>query len=356
MAEDDDDAQKTEDATDRKLSKGREKGQVAQSQEVSHWGILLAGTIGLIALGPWMMRGVEKSTVKFIEQAGSIPADFNHLKLLFERLGWDLLLVLSPIMGLLVVAAILVHVFQTGLLFAPEKIMPDLGKISPLKGLKRMVSVRALVEFVKGILKIVVVGAIAFGLAFPLLWDVSLLPGKDVIVALDRTYAIAMRLAIGTVSALTLIALMDYGYQKFSFLKEMRMTKQEVKDEHRQSEGDPMVKARIRKLRAERARQRMMAAVPKADVVITNPTHYAVALEYKMNQMQAPKLVAKGMDSLALKIREVAEEHEIPIVENAPLARVLYATVELDEEIPTEHYKAVAEVIGYVMRLKGKLN
>ena len=356
MAEDDDDAQKTEDATDRKLSKGREKGQVAQSQEISHWGILLAGTIGLIALAPWMMRGIEKGTVKFIEQSGNMPADFNHLKLLFERLGWDLLVVLSPIMGLLVVAAILVHVFQTGLLFAPEKIMPDLGKISPLKGLKKMFSVRSLVEFAKGIFKIVIVGAIAFGLAFPLLWDVSLLPGKDVVVALDRIYAIAMRLAVGTVSALTLIALLDYGYQKYSFLKEMRMTKQEVKDEHSQSEGDPMVKARIRKLRAERARQRMMAAVPKADVVITNPTHYAVALEYKMNQMQAPKLVAKGMDSLALKIREVAEENEVPIVENPPLARVLYATVELDAEIPTEHYKAVAEVIGYVMRLKGKIN
>ncbi|MEE9545437.1 MAG: EscU/YscU/HrcU family type III secretion system export apparatus switch protein, partial [Rhodospirillales bacterium] len=144
-------------------------------------------------------------------------------------------------------------------------------------------------------------------------------------------------------------------YQKYKFTKDMKMTKQEVKDEHKAAEGDPQIKARIRRLRIERFQQRMMAAVPEADVVITNPTHYAVALEYKMEEMQAPKLVAKGMDSLALRIRAVAEEHEVPVIENPPLARVLHAAVEVGEEIPSEHYQAVAEIIGYVMRMRGDL-
>ena len=164
-----------------------------------------------------------------------------------------------------------------------------------------------------------------------------------------------MQLVVGTVAVMTVIALLDFAYQKYTFMKEQKMTKQEVKDEHKQSEGDPQVKARIRQLRAQRARQRMMAEVPDADVVVTNPSHYAVALKYNMEEMPAPKLVAKGMDFVAFRIREVAEENDIPIIENPPLARALYAPVELDEEIPPEHYKAVAEVIGYVMRLRGEL-
>ena len=165
----------------------------------------------------------------------------------------------------------------------------------------------------------------------------------------------AIVLIFATVAVMTAIAALDYLYQRHAFIKQMKMTKQEVKDEHKQSEGDPIIKSRIRRLRLERARQRMMAAVPRADVVITNPTHYAVALEYKMEEMPSPKLIAKGIDELAQRIREVAEENDIPVVENPPLARALYSAVDLDEEIPPEHYKAVAEVIGYVMRLKGKL-
>jgi flagellar biosynthetic protein FlhB len=166
-----------------------------------------------------------------------------------------------------------------------------------------------------------------------------------------------VQLVVGTVAVMTVIALLDFAYQKYTFMKEQKMTKQKVKDEHKhkQSEGDPQVKARIRQLRAQRARQRMMAEVPDADVVVTNPSHYAVALKYNMEEMPAPKLVAKGMDFVAFRIREVAEENDIPIIENPPLARALYASVELDEEIPPEHYKAVGEVIGYVMRLRGEL-
>ena len=195
----------------------------------------------------------------------------------------------------------------------------------------------------------------AFGLAIPLLADVQLIPAFDLVHTLDRMHDMAIVLIFATVAVMTAIAALDYLYQRHAFIKQMKMTKQEVKDEHKQSEGDPIIKSRIRRLRLERARQRMMAAVPRADVVITNPTHYAVALEYKMEEMPSPKLIAKGIDELAQRIREVAEENDIPVVENPPLARALYSAVDLDEEIPPEHYKAVAEVIGYVMRLKGKL-
>ena len=173
--------------------------------------------------------------------------------------------------------------------------------------------------------------------------------------SLDRIFIIATVLVAGTVGVMTLVAAMDFAFQKHRFTKRMRMSKQEVKDEFKQSEGDPHVKARIRKIRMERAQQRMMAAVPDADVVITNPTHYSIALQYKMDDMAAPKLVAKGVDHLAMRIREVAEANDVPLVENPPLARALYAGVDIDEEIPAEHFKAVAEVIGFIMRQRGDL-
>jgi flagellar biosynthetic protein FlhB len=348
-------SQKTEDPTARKLEKGRERGQVAISQEVGHWGILLGGAAGVLFLAPWMMRQLTLTSKALIEQAGTLPTDGPYLNRLFAQVSWEMLIVLAPILGLLVTIALGLQLAQSGFIWAPERVEPDLHKLSPVRGLKRLFSLRSLVEFTKGIVKLTLVAAVAFGLALPVLSDLAIIPAKDVGVALDRTHLIAIRLAVGTIAVLTVIAGLDYAYQKYSFLRQMRMTKQELKDEHKQTEGDPMVRARIRRIRTERARRRMMAKVPKADVVITNPTHYAVALEYKMETMPAPRLVAKGVDSLAKRIREVAEENEVPIVENPPLAQALYATVDLDEEIPTEHYKAVAEVIGYVMRLKGKL-
>jgi len=210
-------------------------------------------------------------------------------------------------------------------------------------------------EFLKGILKLLAVGFVSFSMALPMLQDITLIPSMSLDLSLERINDIALLLMVGTVAVMTVIAFLDFTFQKYTHSKDMRMSKQEVKDENKQSEGDPMIKARIRKVRMERAQQRMMAAVPDADVIITNPTHYSIALEYKMDEMRAPKLVAKGVDHLAMRIREVAKAHDIPLVENAPLARALYASVELDEEIPAEHFKAVAEVIGFIMRQRGDL-
>jgi flagellar biosynthetic protein FlhB len=201
----------------------------------------------------------------------------------------------------------------------------------------------------------VAVAAVAFGLVFSAMNDIELISSFSLGQILDRIQLVAILLTAGTAAVMTVVAALDYAFQRRSFIKQMRMTKQEVRDEHKQAEGDPQIKARIRRLRMERAQKRMMAAVPEADVVITNPTHFAVALAYEMETMSAPRLVAKGADVLAQRIREIAEENQVPLVENPPLARALYASVELDQEIPPEHYQAVAQVIGYVMRLKGEL-
>jgi flagellar biosynthetic protein FlhB len=352
---DEDDASKTEEPTAKKLSQAKQKGQVAMSQEVKHWFILLGVTLSLMFLSPWMAAGVTETSQMFIFEPHRIALDLQHLRLVLVNLLLDLLLLAAPLFGLLIILALTAGVIQSGLIWAPEKIAPKIGNLSLIKGVGRIASVKGLVEFAKGIAKIVIVSVVAFGLSLALLDDIEAMPYFEIGAVLDRVFELLVIMVLATFAVMTAIAGLDFAYQKYAFTKQMRMTKQEVKDEHKQSEGDPQVKARIRRLRMERAQQRMMSAVPESDVVITNPTHYAVALSYKMDEMAAPKVVAKGIDELALRIREVAEEHDVPIVENPPLARALHATCELDDDIPLEHYQAVAEVIGYVMRLRGDM-
>ncbi|MBL6927584.1 MAG: flagellar biosynthesis protein FlhB [Rhodospirillales bacterium] len=354
MAEEDD-AQKTEEPSPKKLQKARDKGNVATSQEIKSWGMLLAASMALFIMAPDIMSGVKQTGATFLQAPHAIDINPEQLRLVFVRVILDLVVILGPFIGILVVAALASNAGQTGFLFAPSKIKPEISKISLIKGIKNKFSVRQMVEFVKGLIKLALVAIVALGLVLPLFGDLKLLPMTNLVFTLQRLHLVVMWLFGGTIAVMTAIAILDFMYQKYNHTKKLRMSKQELKDEHKQSEGDPHIKAQIRKIRTQRARMRMMAAVPEADVVVTNPTHYSVALKYDMEEMSAPVLVAKGMDSLAFRIREVAEENEIPIVENPPLARALYAAVELDEEIPPEHFKAVAEVIGYVMRLRGKM-
>ena len=354
MAEEDD-AQKTEDPSDKKLSDAKSKGQVAQSQEIKSWAILLGGAMGIMILVPWMSKSVVRTSHKFIEQPHMIPIDFEHLRVVFTDVILDLGVIVGPLFAILVVMALVSSIAQVGLNVAGDKVKPDISKISLIGGIKKKFSATTLVEFLKGIVKLVIVGIISFSLAIPLMEDIEIIPFMALITTIDRIHLIALVMTSATVMVMTVISAADYVFQKHTFMKQMRMSKQEVKDEQKNAEGDPQVKGRIRQIRMERARQRMMAAVPEADVVITNPTHYSVALKYDMEEMPAPILVAKGVDDLAFRIREVAEEHDIPLVENAPLARALYANVELDEEIPAEHFAAVAEVIGFVLRQRGVL-
>jgi flagellar biosynthetic protein FlhB len=350
-----DDAQRSEEPTPKKLEKGRERGQVAVSQELKSWAVLAAGSLGVLYLAPAMLKGVGRLGLPFLERPDAIRIDADGLQAALLGLVLAAGEAVAPLIGLVLVLVLGVGFAQAGLIWAPQKIEPELGRISPLKGFGRLFSMKGLIEFAKGLVKLAVVGAAAVALSLPVVRQVELLPAMALAGSLDRLEAVTVRLLLGATALMTAIAALDFLLQRWTFFKDMRMTRQEVRDEHKQSEGDPQVKGRIRKLRHERAQRRMMAAVPKADVVITNPTHFAVALAYDMEAMAAPKVVAKGADFVAAKIREIAAAHQVPVVENPPLARALYAGVELDEEIPAQHYKAVAEIIGYVMRLKGKL-
>ncbi len=351
---DEDDASKTEEPTPRRLEKSREEGEVASSQEVKTWVMLTAATL-LVALAlPPLAQSTARTGAYFIDHAASltIGVDTARAGLLdaVAAMGWSLAMILV----LLVVVAIAASVAQSGLIWAPKKIAPDASRISLASGFKRVFGLQALVEFVKGIAKIGLVTGVGIAVTLPWLDDLQLLPGATMIYILDRGYEMAVVLMAAAAAAMTVIAAGDYAYQRYSHHQKMRMTQQQVRDEHKQSEGDPHVKARLRQLRAERANKRMMAAVPQADVVITNPTHFAVALQYDMAAMAAPKVVAKGADFLAQRIRDVARENDVIVMENPPLARALYAAVEVDDEIPAQHYQAVAEVIGYVMNLRRK--
>ncbi len=354
MAENEDKSQKTEEPTPKKLEEARKKGQVASSKEVNTWFMLLAGTI-LVMLAPMGMDKLGATLSRFLSQSHELHVDLSGVMRLGAGTMLDLTAVMGPVFVVFLIAAIGSGFVQHGFLLSTDKLQPKLENISLIKGAKRLFSLRSVVEFVKGVLKMSIVAAVAFALIEPEVEHITAAITMAPPDILRLIWTLALRLIAGVCAVVTLIAGFDFLYQKFEFHKSMRMSKQDIKDEMKQSEGDPMIKSRLRQLRIERSRKRMMAAVPEADVVITNPTHYAIALKYAGGgEMAAPVVVAKGIDNLALRIREVAEEADVPIVETPPLARALHGGVEIDQEIPETYYRAVAEVIGYVWRLKGK--
>ena len=290
----------------------------------------------------------------YLQRAGDWPSAPGGLAIFLDDGFEKVLMIMMLPMLVLMLAAFLAPFVQVGPIFAPEVLRPDFSKLSPFKGFGRLFSRRSLIEFLKGLAKISLVGAVAFVIVYPYFGGMDHWVGLPIPILEDEIMRVINRLLIGILVVLFVIMTTDFAYQRFEHYKKLRMTKQELKDEYKQSEGDPHVKARLRQLRNERARRRMMQSVPKADVVITNPTHFAIALEYKPETMDAPICLAKGTDSVALRIREVAKEHNISIVENPPLARTLYDVVELDEAIPPEQYKAVAEVISFVFKTKGR--
>jgi flagellar biosynthetic protein FlhB len=354
VAEENESGQRTEEPTPRKLEEARKQGQFAHSREVNHWFMILAASIVVMALAPAFSKQIARAMTRFIDAPDLIATDARGLTHALGDMLGDLAIAFMPIFLLFIIAAVAPTFLQTGFLISFERIEPKLEKISLIKGFERLFSLRSITEFGKGLLKIAVVGAVATMLLMPSMAKIYQMPTLDMVDLMIVIQDLAVRLLLGVLAIMTLVAGADFLYQRFEFLKSMRMSRQEIKEELRQSEGDPMVKSRLRQIRMERARRRMMANVPKADVVITNPTHYAVALSYKPESMAAPRLVAKGADLIAQRIREVAREHKVPVVENPPLARALYAAVDLEDEIPAEHYRAVAEVISYVFRLQGR--
>ncbi len=352
--EEEDEASKTEEPSERKIEKAREEGDTAISQDAKSF-IMFLGMLAVVwMIIPLMFHWFYEFSLKFIELPDNIPTDARHIQRLLISSGVALLKILSIPFAIFIIFGITASISQTGFIYAPKKLEPNWNKLNIFAALPNFINMKKVVESLKGLLKICIIGYVSILVVKPYLSQVNLLPTMDSISILEFIHKIVVLLIFTVVIAIFVLAVADYLYQRYTYLKKLRMTKQELKDEYKQVEGDPLVKSRIRQVRMERARHRMMENVPKADVIIVNPTHYAVALEYKMETMDAPVVVAKGIDFLALKIREVAEEHEIPIVENPPLARALFASVEIDQAIPPEHFKAVAEVIGYVMQLKNQ--
>ncbi len=355
MADEQDSASKTEQPTERKLSEASKRGELPRSQEINHLFVLGSGTLAIGMFATAIGQSLTGWLSAYITNATQIAVAPNSLIEVMRDAGFEILRVLSLPFFIMIVGCIAGELVQHAPVLSAERITPSFSKVSPIKGLSRLFSARALVEFVKGILKIVIAGATTVYAIWPernRLADLADLPIGDL---LFLTLTLTLRMFGAVLIVMAAIAALDYFYQRFSFMQQQRMTRRELLDEMKAQEGDPIIKGRLRQLRMERARRRMMAAVPTADVVITNPTHYAVALKYDQATMQAPKVVAKGVDALAARIRELATENEVPLVENPPLARTLHAAVDVDHEILPEHYRAVAEVIGYVMKLKSRM-
>jgi flagellar biosynthetic protein FlhB len=352
MAEDQDEGQKTEEPSQRRLDEARNKGQVATSREVNHALMLGASALLVGILAPRLAGDLAALLRRLLEHPHEIRLTASELERVLATLSGEVGGALLLACLLLVAAALISGVIQNGLIFSAEPLVPKLERISPMTGAGRLFSLRSLIEFGKGLAKIALVGAAAVALLWPAAARIVAAAELDTGGLLDLLHELTVRLLTGVALLVGLIALLDVFYQRFEHRKQLRMSRRDLRDEFKQTEGDPVIKARLRNLRQERARRRMMAEVPKATVVVTNPTHIAVALRYEGEAMAAPKVVAKGLGALAERIRTIARAHAVPVIHNPPLARALHAGVDLGAEVPPACYRAVAEVIGYVLRLR----
>ena len=351
MAEDSDSTDKTEEPTQKRLEDALKRGDVVKSQEVNTWFIIAGATLVLMAFSGGMSANLTTTMRGLLANSYDIPLDGPSLPHLFQKIGGEMIAAIAIPFLLLMLAALCGNLIQHQLVWSYESLAPKLSKISPLAGLKRLFSLQALANFTKGLVKLALVGSVLTALMWPERHRLEGLVRSDLSVMLALVQSLALKLLGAVVAIMAIVAAADYLFQYRQWYEKQKMSLRELKEEFKHTEGDPAIKGKMRQLRQTKSRRRMMAAVPKAAVVITNPTHYAIALQYERG-MEAPICVAKGVDALALKIRQVAAEHAVPVVENPPLARALHATVEIDEAIPPEHYKAVAEVIGYVMKLR----
>lgn len=351
MAEDSD-LERTEPASARKLEKARAEGQVPRSRELSTFAVLLASAASLAFLGLFMYDGMRRVMMNGMTFGRTEASDPARMLEVLALAGWEAMWVLLPVAAAVVLAAVVSNVVISGWVFSVQALSANLARINPIKGLARMFSWQALVELFKALLK---AGLIA-GVAGFVIWlqrdGLLTLAAEPLETAVAHFSQITLYTFLAATAAFALVVAMDVPFQLWNFQRQMRMTKEEVRQEQKEMEGDPQIKARIRAVMREQARRRMMAAVPKADVVVTNPLHYAVALEYKERRMSAPVVVAKGSALVAERIKEIAREHRVPIVEAPPLARALYRHAEVGDTIPAGLFTAVAQVLAYVYRLQ----
>ena len=350
MAEDSDPSSKTEEATPRRLEEARRRGDVAKSMDLASWASLAAVAGVLLTAGGGLSINLANQLAPFVAHPDAFELGDGGAVRVARRALLACLPFMASVFGAAALAGAGGNLLQTGFLFATEKLAPDISRLSPLKGFERLFGIDGWVNFLKSLLKIGLVGTVAWLALKPHVNDFEKLSEVGPIAMLAVAYDMLRALFFGVLALLGAGAALDWFWQRQRFTQRMRMSKEEQKEDFRQTEGDPHVKARLRQMRAERSRRRMMQNVPKATVVVMNPTHYAVALRYESGETAAPLCVAKGLDNVALKIREIAEAANVPVIEDPPLARALYATVEIDETIPREHYEAVAKVIGFVMQ------
>ena len=354
MADEDDTTERTEDPTQKRLDDAHDRGDVAKSQEVNTW-FMISGATLVLSTFSGSIGSIQMPLRNLIANSWMIRTDGPGLLMLAQNLEFVVFAALGVPLLMLVLAAIAGNMLQHRLVWSGESLKPKLSKISPMAGAKRIFGKQAVANFAKGLFKVVALGSVMTAILWPERHRLEAMLRFDPAAIFGAVTGLTLHLMGAVVAMLAVVAIADYFFQYRQWYERQKMSLREMKEEFKQSEGDPNIKGRIRQLRQQRMKKRMMAAVPKASVIITNPTHYSVALSYERG-MAAPVCVAKGADLIALKIREIAGKHNIPIVENVPLARALYATVEIDDEIPVEHYHAVAEIIGYVMGLRRGLS
>jgi len=348
---DDDASEKTQDPTQKRLDDAHERGDVAKSQEVNTWFLIAGATLVMSSFSGSIGTGLEVPLRNLIAKSWMIRVDGPSLLMLAQSLGYAIIAAIGMPIVMLIIAAVGGNMIQHRMIWSTESLTPKFSKISPMAGAKRIFGKQAAANFLKGLFKLAALSIVMGAVLWPERHRLDAMIRFDPAAILGVTTTLTLQLMGAVVAMLALVAIADFFFQYRTWYEKQKMSLQEVKEEYKQSEGDPHIKGKLRQLRQQMMKKRMMTAVPKASVIITNPTHYAVALQYERG-MPAPICVAKGTDAIALKIREVAKAHDIPIVENVPLARALHASVEVDDEIPVEHYQAVAEIIGYVMGLK----
>jgi len=346
--------EKTEKATPKKRQDTRKKGQVAKSQDVNTALVLLVVFGVLSFTGGYLLDGLMSILTFTFSDFTNINTSVNSMQALFLDIVKEAALLLSPILIAALVGGIVANYMQVGVLFSPEAIKLKLEKINPLSGFKRMFSLRSIVELLKSLLKITVIGIVVFSVLWGKMDEILVLSHKSIGSIAVTIAKLTVQMGLYASVALLVIALMDYMYQRYDYEKNIRMSKQDIKDEYKNMEGDPLLKSKIKQKQREMAMHRMMQDVPSADVVITNPTHYAICLKYDEEKYDAPYVVAKGVDFIAQKIKLVAKENNVVMVENRPLARAMYNQVEIGDLVPEEFYKAVAEILAIVYQTRDK--
>jgi len=355
MAEGSDSSDKTEEPTGRKLEQARERGDVVKTADLPQVFTFSAVAFVLVTMGQWMSRNLMAGLTPFLAHPDSMILAGGGGMAVARQAVMAGAPILAIVLGAAAFAGAAGHLVQTGLMWTPSRLELQFDKLSPMAGFKRLFGIDSLIQYGKSLIKVAIVAVIAWTTVSPHVHEMEQLSGADPMVMLPFALNIIKKLAMAVGAFMLAVAGFDWFIQRQRFMARHRMSREELKEDYRQSEGDPHVKARQKALRIQRARQRMMSAVPKATVVVMNPTHYAVALKYDPEEGSAPQCVAKGMDAIALRIRAVAEEAGVPVIEDPPLARALFAAVEIEDFIPVAHYEAVAKLIGFIMSKQKKI-